>query len=1473
MKTWKLNVRFFIGLALVIVVGAISVYSLFIYQQRRNAAAFLRRADQRATENDHRDAAKNLYRYLELVPDDVDARIRLAEYFDLSAQTYSEKQRAVRLYFDALAVAPDRVDLRCRQAELLLEVGRFDKALEEAESVLAVEQRQHDHTGLAVKAIALHQLAQRDEQDISYTDVAEALREAIHYNRGSEKHVELASRLASVYRDESRRIDREQGGERKLLPQPDRDRLADETMDDMVAANPDRFLAYFARYLYRKEHGIPGADADLDQALGLDLGESSSVYLAVAGRALQAGALDEARSHFEEVIETFPGDRRGYLGLAQSYVAQSVQTRDRGDLNRAVEVLRDGLAKVGPEDFALNAQLARVLIRSRRLTEADDALSVLAKVRDELTLNLPGPQRARMRATVDLLRAEKLVAEGSYSQVEDLLQRVLIQEQAAAATPEDASGASGRGNEIRRRTYSLLGTAFGALGQWDRAAEALEKAVALAPQSVRFRLAAGQAWEQAGRLDLAIRHYRWCTDNQAGADDQVLLRLAQALIRRQLVLPEADRDWQPVQAVLDQVQQRSPDSFAVKLFAAKFAATQGNTAGAVTSLQEAEKTLPNSASDWRTIVFMYQQLGQPALADQAVQRFAQLVTDSVDPLLVRAELLAFRREFARAERELTAALPKLPPDHQAAVSSLLAQFSWRQGRHDDAKSHLENAIRNQPSDLKAIRLLCSLTLATERLDELEQWEGRLRELEGPSGTEWRVFRAHRLIVQASEGSDPRLIEAERLQAEVEGMRPTWSPTFRLKGMLFEQQGKPREAVEAYERAIELDRAGAFRDWDIARLVRLIHPEGKPEGTPPVVDRLPASLASSRAGSAQAIARSVAMGDIARAVKDARDAAWQRPNDPVAQIWLGYTLWLAKDLPEAEKAFLLATQLGSKNPQTWRELLGFYMRTAMTDKARTALEGIARDAVIPEPQLSLLLVQGYQLLGDRASAESHFDRVLQTHSDDVDVLLQAGNFFSGTDMDRAETLLRKAVQLQPENRQTHRTLALLLVRRGTDASFQEACGLLATPSSGGAVDPVDQRLHVQLLFRRGGEENRLKAATLLEELIAGSPTVAANDRVALAQIYEAAGKLPKAAEQLSILAADQNPPNAEHAALYADFLVRHLEDAADFATGADEAIKQLEQAGTADLQAVNLRARWLKQVDRQDEIEPLVKKYLAENLPKAADAAAKARMLIRVAQIYDLVDRADLAEALFRQGAAEEPGVRLSLALFLANQGTEEATAEAVDLCIESIQSDATQRTAVALSTVLTTGKPSAETLAKAEPYLADALKKHGRALDLLLALGALRQMTGQTEEADMLFRRVLELSPSNVLALNNLAYLIAPEDPVEAEDYIDRAIAIAGSEPWLMDTRGIVYLSQEQAVEAIKVFQELAQQPTSDPRFYFHLALAYQQAGNAPEARKALDQARAAGLQLHTLVPYEREKLAELDTSMTGVPPVPPESP
>src|SRR5262249_986233 len=136
-------------------------------------------------------------------------------------------------------------------------------------------------------------------------------------------------------------------------------------------------------------------------------------------------------------------------------------------------------------------------------------------------------------------------------------------------------------------------------------------------------------------------------------------------------------------------------------------------------------------------------------------------------------------------------------------------------------------------------------------------------------------------------------------------------------------------------------------------------------------------------------------------------------------------------------------------------------------------------------------------------------------------------------------------------------------------------------------------------------------------------------------------------------------------------------------------------------------------------------------------------------------------------------------------------------------------------------------------------------------------------EAINLYRKVLAQEPRHILALNNLANLLAltGANVDEALSLIDAAIDESGPNAELLDSRALINLKKNKPDLAIlDLLQANAQAPS--PGKYFHLAQAQLLAKDMPAARDAFDRAKKDGLKAADLHSLERDALEKMPKDM-----------
>jgi tetratricopeptide (TPR) repeat protein len=274
-----------------------------------------------------------------------------------------------------------------------------------------------------------------------------------------------------------------------------------------------------------------------------------------------------------------------------------------------------------------------------------------------------------------------------------------------------------------------------------------------------------------------------------------------------------------------------------------------------------------------------------------------------------------------------------------------------------------------------------------------------------------------------------------------------------------------------------------------------------------------------------------------------------------------------------------------------------------------------------------------------------------------------------------------------------------------------------------------------------------------------------------------------------------------------------------------------------------------------------------NDAKPADPAARLALIVSLldalSQAHPTEKRfAVAAEERYRQLLERRPERILDFAAFLTRQGH---PADALDLCEKAWQTRPPVDVAAASVAVLRAmPAPSEQQQQRVERWLTAALgKKPAGTPALLVCLADLRDLQSRYADAETLYRQAIDADPNNVIALNNLAYLLVlrKEENAEALALLNRAIRVAGPAPELIDTRALIQLKQGETRQAIKDLEEaLTEAPSAS--LCYHLAQAHEVAKDHAAAREALTKAKSLGLRPEQLHMLERSGYQQLHAEL-----------
>jgi tetratricopeptide (TPR) repeat protein len=104
---------------------------------------------------------------------------------------------------------------------------------------------------------------------------------------------------------------------------------------------------------------------------------------------------------------------------------------------------------------------------------------------------------------------------------------------------------------------------------------------------------------------------------------------------------------------------------------------------------------------------------------------------------------------------------------------------------------------------------------------------------------------------------------------------------------------------------------------------------------------------------------------------------------------------------------------------------------------------------------------------------------------------------------------------------------------------------------------------------------------------------------------------------------------------------------------------------------------------------------------------------------------------------------------------------------------------------------------------------------------------------------VIKKEPNNVIALNNVAYILAEDgkDLDQALTLVQRAKQQAPGNDDITDTLGLIYVKKNLTDNAISLYVDLVKRQPNNPLYHFHLGMAQLQKGQRAAARQSLQTA------------------------------------
>ena len=1504
------NVRLLIATLVAIAVFAPAAYFWHKHRLAQTSDVLLARAEKLEEDKKWGRASNYYQRYLLLDPDNTDVLVRLVEAYSKGPKEFQRTLRLNKLLYQTLGRVSERDDLQLMLAENLLLIGNYAKAEEEAKKVQASAEEASE----AKKVIALSQYYRaRDKGKITIVDALRKLKET---GDALPADIQLAELTAGMLRKHAKmmraRAEYAALKEEKSTPQgesseyQDRnadfqienpDVEADLIIDRMVKANDESVDARVARYRYRWPNQVPDMSNDLETALELDPEHLEALLLASQKAMAKDNDLQQAEKLLRRANQVEPEDGRIYLALGTLFKKQ-------GNEDGAIEILREGSKVAQSQKFDIDITLVDLLLVAQEHDKAEKILTQLERDSVLRIARLKPEEKVVVENQIRLLHARLDLARQRIQPAFTALRAIITSTKAV-----DAKSVSAQALQAR----ILLARHLGAQRRWDMAfphwdvlAEALSDRGVIVLAAAECSLKAGNPKACIDYLERFLREPEITTKEFL---PNVYVRLVQAHLEDQLRRPNYQRNWSDFLSVLRKAKQQAPERWEVPMAEVTYLTNSEKTpsdskttlpegdrpssnhqAQAAQLLEGLETQLPQDSEVWQRIALAYARLEMPSGAQRALAHYRTIEKSVAKVVELEATLLSAEQKYTEAERVLSDALPKLRGKEKLQVELTRVKVLVNSGKVESAQEAVGRLIQSSQVNPLVLMVGIEICLKTEDYQAAEEW-GKLLQKDPLYAFEWRYLRTRRLLANYAKLEEQQRQSLPELLESLRTEKPQWHAIPALAAAYNEMQEDVEQAIQSYKLAVKL---GDRSDRTLERLISLLTEQGKLSEAQDYLSRLTAERPENTRLELAQISLTVRQEKISEAVELARQALKKNTQDPMKYVVLANLLLRDDQAKSAEEIIRQATEQFPQDQRVWNALFGMLIETGQPEQAREALASLMGSLKVSSARRAFILAQAHERLGDWQESKAHYERAIEEEPTDVAMRLNYARLLLRSNVVAAREQYETVLDLEDgSNDEARRSLAQLLVDTGKEDDAARAIELLQNNSAQDQM--LDNRLQAFLWTKIGNtrearEANYKKAERILRQEVENSK---GQDRLAsvllLARVYQQHALLSNddsileaSREQFRKLVNRASPP-IDHIKFYLEFLLRHAKPEASFApqylSEAELRLEQLKKAqaskeidsnnketDSSNLENLRFEIRLLQLAERLEEAKEVLNDYAqqreTEIAPGEEGKKKRGQLFAVIGSLFTALQEHEQAEQWYLRLTEIFPEMYSMLASCLAAQDRIE---DAVDVCLRAAkESDSTTRPIVVLIQLLSSAERNLPNQTELESLIASTLEANDQDVDLLMAMAVWKVGQQKNDEAVTLFRQVIKVNPENTIALNNLATLLAEssEQLQEALLHIEKAIAIDGRTQPLLDTQGTIFLKLKEPDKAIACLEEATVGGALDPRYYFHLAAAYESADQQEKARTNFMLAQDYGLGRALLTEDDRQILSRLESKI-----------
>ncbi len=1256
--------------------------------------------------------------------------------------------------------------------------------------------------------IANQQLARADDTEIRYM-----LSFALIQQR---KFADAAQQLNQIIENDKSHIDAY-----NLLAQ-----LTDQQPDDFsvkalhwfdlaVENNPDSAQAYIVRGAwYLDKNQREKALADFQKAESLELSDVA-VRLVLAERLMRAGETARTRTHLEAIEQAEPRN----LSLWNTWALLSLRIADKNLMCQIADRALDSV--YSDEVFTYLPLAAELYTRGENFDKASECIERLRNQDAETSL---------------LAFLEGLVAEQK-----GLWSEALMKYRQAAKL--------GRQDE----TVQLkIASAFTRLGDKLSALQQLRQLINKNGDSYRGRLALIRLLMESGSFAEAAEHARTLIRIEPTRLEGHLLY---AQTRMGLLGGDESEDntsmWNSIESDLKTLDETLTDaaSVTVKTMMILTAIQRGDKVKARQMVNDWKQTDPNEIQPLLAEVDV---LVAEEKHDQAIASLREITEKHPDNTLVVsnfAKLLSRQKEFEECSTVLTDAISRMKdPEDLRMFNLMLADLHVYNNEVEEACELLRSTAEQLPTDIPIMRRLLRYSHALGQTDNLQPFIDRLKTIEGPDGRQWRFEQTKLWLTLPADDFKLRYTEATALLKENIEANPDDQESRRLLALFYERSGQFDLAISVYRNALQ-------RSPDdiniIIPTVAMMYKAQRYEQADEILERAKRNQLANPTDTRldrlefqrqQRNRNIVPMAEIAEKLLQAN------PESKDDKFTLALIRISQKDDEQARE---LLTQLRTQDPNYMPAIAKLVELDIRQDRQDDALrlcdETVQR---LNNTASYILRSRAYVSLGDFTRAEADMEKAIAMTSDNVRNLQFKAEFYRSIGRsDTAVETIRQALTMQSDDLLIQKQ-AIFLLRASSQKSDRDEGMKLMEKVLADHPDDTDMLLQKSTLLLRQGTKPAIDEATeILKNILTDRPRT---ERAwgLMATVYLNQGEFDMAS-QTALRGISYFPRSRSLLRIKASAEGRQS-PALALAT-----LQLAYESNPDDLNAAVDLARAYSNAKKYDEAI----KLLEAKSKVAKDVALHRIQAVLAAVLYDSGKKQQAIDK-FNTLYDAQPDDATVLLVYVDVLIRDAAWPELTDLTVGWCTKNPDKTKVIGSIIQSMVSSQDSESGKAAEDLLRKIIAANSECLDAVESLGILVHTNGRVAEAIPLYRKVVDLEPKRLIAVNNLAWLLCEEENklLEAKDIADAGLAQNPNYIDLVDTRGMIRFRLNDFAGAVADFQKCIELYTEKAPglsgSHFHLAKALVKLDRKPEALIHLNEAiKPGGLAPADLA--EAEKLSK----------------